>query len=100
MGGRSSGGTEMARTFYDLPTLADEQLTGPCASCGQEAAFIGVFEGRPEFFCCACNLEIVGEVDPNCNCEVCEAERVRVQIEIPDCTCEICVQWRSRRTRH
>jgi len=90
------GETEME---YEMSTLADEQSTGPCENCSREAPFVGRPNGRPEFFCCACALEVTGEVSPNCGCGICEAERMRAQIEMPDCTCEICVSWRARQRR-
>jgi len=74
--------------------------TGPCDSCGKPAPYVGFCDGRPVYFCCACNLEIMGVVDPDCDCGVCSAERRRGQIEDLGCTCETCVaEWR-RATAH
>jgi hypothetical protein len=81
--------------------MVDPKWTGPCAQCGSEAPYLGNdLDGRPEYFCCACNLQIMGEIDPDCRCGVCEAERLRAQIAIPNCDCEICTEWRARATSH
>jgi len=52
---------------------------GPCLQCGQEAP-LADYGDEPVFFCCSCLLNLTGSVDPNCNCGVCEAERVRAQV--------------------
>jgi hypothetical protein len=62
--------------------------------------YVGDFGDGPAYFCCACNLEIMGTADPDCDCGVCSAERRRGQIEALECGCEACVaEWR-RATTH
>jgi hypothetical protein len=70
--------------------------TGPCSSCGAlDAPYVGNGEDGPEYFCCACNLDVMGEVDPNCDCGVCAGERRRVLTETFGCQCEQCTaEWR------
>jgi len=75
--------------------------TGPCDGCGQDGApYVGeIVDGKPVYFWCACMLETMGEIDPDCFCGVCERERLRAQVEAPNCDCEICREYRARATR-
>jgi len=73
---------------------------GPCDNCGRDAPYAGEMDGKPTYFCCACTLAIVGWVDPDCFCAVCEAERLRAQIAVPECDCKSCREFQTRATKH
>jgi len=71
-----------------------------CDNCGRDAPYAGEMDGKPTYFCCACTLAIVGWVDPDCFCAVCEAERLRAQIAVPECDCKSCREFQAPATKH